>query len=285
MSATATVERSAVAGTPNGGVPARRAVIRWAWRLLRREWRQQLLILALITIAVAATFVGSAVATNTPPPAGAGFGTATDMATFPSLSPRVTAEIAALAHRFGRIDVIENQTFSVPGSVTTYGLRAQNPDGAFGPPMLSLLSGHYPSGSDQVALTSGVASALRLNVGDTWRAGGSARRVVGIVTNPQNLLDEFALVAPGLVSAPTLVTVLFDARGVSPHSLGPNVISRTSAASTNVLNPVTISLAAVTLGLLLIALVAVGGFTVLAQRRLRSIGMLGAQGATDANVG
>jgi putative ABC transport system permease protein len=268
----------------NGGVPARRAVIRWAWRLLRREWRQQLLILALITIAVAATFVGSAVATNTPPPPGAGFGTATDMATFPSLSPHVAAEIAALAHRFGRVDVIGNETFSVPGSVITYSLRAQNPRGAFGQPMLSLASGHYPSGTGQVALTSGVASELHLKVGDTWRAGGSARRVVGIVTNPQNLLDEFALVAPGQVSAPTLVTVLFDAPGVNPQSLGPNVVSRTSAANTNVLNPVTISLAAATLGMLLIALVSVGGFTVLAQRRLRSIGMLGAQGATNANV-
>ena len=50
------------------------------------------------------------------------------------------------------------------------------------------------------------------------------------------------------------------------------------------INPVTISLAAATLGMLLIALVGVGGFTVLAQRRLRSIGMLGAQGATNANV-
>jgi len=270
---------------PNGGVPARRAVIRWAWRLLRREWRQQLLILALITVAVAATFVGSAVATNTPPPAGAGFGTATDMATFPSLSPHVTAEIAAIAQRFGRVDVIENETIPVPGSVTTYSLRAQNPHGAFGQPMLSLASGHYPSGTGQVALTSGVASELHLNVGDTWRAGGSARRVVGIVTNPQNLLDEFALAAPGQVSAPTLVTVLFDAPEVNPHSLGPNVVSRTSAANTNVLNPVTISLAAATLGMLLIALVGVGGFTVLAQRRLRSIGMLGAQGATNANLG
>lgn len=278
-------ERPARARGSNGGVPARRAVIRWAWRLLRREWRQQLLILALITVAVAATFVGSAVATNTPPPPGAGFGTATDMATFPSLSPHATAEIAALAHRFGRVDVIENETFSVPGSVTTYSLRAQNPNGAFGQPMLSLVSGHYPSGTGQVALTSGVASELHLKVGDTWRAGGSARRVTGIVTNPQNLLDEFALVAPGQVSAPTLVTVLFDAPGVNPHSLGPNVVSRTSAGKTNVINPVTISLAAATLGMLLIALVGVGGFTVLAQRRLRSIGMLGAQGATDANVG
>jgi putative ABC transport system permease protein len=278
-------ERPGRAGASNGGVPARRAVVRWAWRLLRREWRQQLLILALITVAVAATFVGSAVATNTPPPAGAGFGTAADMATFASLSPHATAEIAALAHRFGRVDVIENETFPVPGSVAIYSLRAQNPSGAFGQPMLSLVSGRYPSGTGQIALTSGVASELHLKVGDTWRAGGSARRVVGIVTNPQNLLDEFALVAPGQVSAPTLVTVLFDAPGVDPHSLGPNVVSRTSAASTNVLNPVTISLAAATLGMLLIALVAVGGFTVLAQRRLRSIGMLGAQGATDASVG
>ena len=60
----------------NGGAPARRAVVRWAWRLFRREWRQQLLILALITVAVAATIVGSAVATNDPPPANFGFGTA-----------------------------------------------------------------------------------------------------------------------------------------------------------------------------------------------------------------
>ncbi len=226
---TAVLERRGRAVASNGGVPARRAVIRWAWRLLRREWRQQLLILALITVAVAATFLGSAVATTTPPPAGAGFGAATDMATFGSLSPRVTAEIAALAHRFGRVDVIENETFSVPGSVTTYSLRAQNPNGAFGQPMLSLVSGHYPNGTGQVALTSGVAAELRLEVGDTWRAAGAARRVVGIVANPQNLLDEFALVAPGQVSAPTLVTVLFDAPGVSPHSLGRNVTSPTSA--------------------------------------------------------
>src|SRR6202045_2676664 len=106
----------------DGGIPARRAVVRWAWRLFRREWRQQLLILALITVAVAATFVGSAVATNTPPPAGAGVGTATHMATFPSPSPHATAGIAALAHRFGRVEVIENETFPVPGSVTTYSL-------------------------------------------------------------------------------------------------------------------------------------------------------------------
>jgi len=56
---TALRQRLAHTGADNGGVPARRAVIRWAWRLFRREWRQQLLVLALIVVAVAATFVGA----------------------------------------------------------------------------------------------------------------------------------------------------------------------------------------------------------------------------------
>jgi putative ABC transport system permease protein len=277
-------ERPARGRTGNGGIPARRAVIRWAWRLLRREWRQQVLILGLITVAVAATFVGAAVATNTPPSAGTGFGTATDLATL-GPGPHLAAEISALTRAAGPVDVIENQTMTFPGSVTTYNLRAQNPHGAFGQPMLSLTSGHYPAGPGQADLTSGVASALHLRVGATWRADGSARRVVGIVSNPQNLLDEFVLVAPGQVRAPSSVTVLFDPRGPIPAPLGRSVVSRTAAANANVLNPVTISLAAATLGMLLIALVSVGGFTVLAQRRLRAIGMLGAQGATNASIG
>ena len=57
-------------------------MIRWAWRLFKREWRQQFLILLLIVVAVAAVVVGAAVAVNTPPPANAGFGTAHDLATF-----------------------------------------------------------------------------------------------------------------------------------------------------------------------------------------------------------
>ena len=84
-------------GAKNGGMPARRAVTRWAWRLFRREWRQQLLVLALITVAVAATIIGAAVATNNPPPENAGFGTAQDMATFQAPDPHLASQIAALA--------------------------------------------------------------------------------------------------------------------------------------------------------------------------------------------
>ena len=277
-------ERPAPPWAPNGGLPARRAVIRWALRLLRHEWRQQLLILALITVAVGATVVGAAVATNTPSPPTASFGTAQDLATFTGPGPRVAAEIAAISQRFGRVDVIENQTFSVPGSIQTYSLRAQNPHGPFGPPMLSLLSGRFPANGGQVALTSGLASDFHLDVGGTWTVGGVAREVTGIVANPQNLLDEFALVAPGQVTAPTQVTVLFDAPGVDPADIGPTVATPQTVAASNVFNPETISLVAAVLGILLIAMVGAGGFTVLAQRRLRAIGMLAAQGATRSNI-
>src|ERR1700735_744753 len=277
-------ERPATRRPLNGGVPARRAVIRWAVRLLRRELLQHLLILALITVAVAATVVGSAVATTTPSPATAAFGTAQDLATFTGPGSRVAAEIASISRRFGTVDVIENQTFPVPGSIQTYSLRAQNPRGPFGQPMLSLISGQFPVGAGQVAVTSGVASDFHLAVGSTWTVGGVTRKVTGIASNPQNLLDEFALVAPGQVTAPTQVTVLFDGPGVYAADIGPTAAPPQTVAASNVFVPETISLAATVLGMLLIAMVGAGGFTVLAQRRLRSIGMLAAQGATVSHI-
>jgi putative ABC transport system permease protein len=277
-------ERPVTGRASHGGIAARRAVIRWALRLLRREWRQQLLILALITVAVAATVVGSAVATNTPSPATGAFGTAQDLATFTGSNSHVTAEIASISRRFGTVDVIENQTFSIPGSIQTYSLRAQNPHGPFGQPMLSVVSGQFPVGTGQVAVTSGLAADFHLAIGGTWIVGGVSRKVTGIVQNPQNLLDEFALVAPGQVTAPTQVTVLFDAPDVSPSDIGPTVATPESVAANAAFNPETISLGAAVLGMMLIAMVGAGGFTVLAQRRLRAIGMLAAQGATQSSI-
>ena len=268
----------------DGGAPARRAVVRWAWRLFRREWRQQFLILALVIVAVAATIVGSAVATNDPPPKNSGFGLAQDSVVFTGYDAHTASIIAGLERRFGHVELIENQTQSIPGSINTYQLRSQDPHGPFGGPMLSLISGHYPLGKNQLAVTSGVASAFHLRVGGTAHLGGVARRVVGIVENPQSLLDEFALVALGQIPYPTGVTALFDARGAPLNSIGNGAQTPASVAQSNPLNPETISLAALVLGMLLIALVSVGGFTVLAQRRLRSIGMLESTGATDRHV-
>jgi putative ABC transport system permease protein len=269
----------------DGGMPARRAVTHWAWRLFRREWRQQFLILALITVAVAATILGSSVAVNNPPPKDAGFGTAPYSATFSSDSVKAQTFITKTEH-LGTAQVIEDQTFSIPGSIDTYQLQSQDAPGLFGAPMLSLVSGHYPTGATEVAVTSGVASAFDLSIGKTWLVGGVTRDVVGIVQNPQSLLDAFALVVPGQVAHPSQVTVLFNVPAASIRSLskGAQINTPASVAATNPLNPETISLAALVLGMLLIALVSIGGFTVLAQRRMRSIGMLESIGATDRHV-
>ena len=102
--------------------------------------------------------------------------------------------------------------------------------------------------------------------------------------NPQSLLDEFALVPPGQLTNPTQVSVLFDAPGVDPARIGQNVSTPATSANSNGINPQTIVLTVATVGMLLIALVSIGGFTVLAQRRLRALGMLESMGATDRNV-
>jgi putative ABC transport system permease protein len=267
----------------DGGMPARRAMTRWAWRLLRREWRQQLLVFLLIAIAVAVTTVGVGVSTNTPLSPYVGFGNAKDLATFSNDDASTAAKIATWHKKYGAVDVIENETVTVPGSVDTYDLRAQNPHGPYGQPLLSLVSGHFPTTAHEVAVTSGVASDFHLTLGSQWRELGVSRTVVGVVENPKNLLDEFALVTPGQVLAPTSVTVLFDAPA-SASKLGSNVITPSSVSQGNTLNPQTISIVLVTMAMLLISLVAIAGFTVIAQRRLRAIGMLGALGATDQNI-
>ena len=64
---------------------------------------------------------------NTPPPKNAGFGTAQDLATFQGSASQLSSDVAGVEKRFGRVDVIENQTVQVPGSVATYDIRSQNP--------------------------------------------------------------------------------------------------------------------------------------------------------------
>src|SRR5215472_4788432 len=270
----------------DGGTPAQRAVIRWAWRLFRREWRQQLLIMALIAVAVAGTVLGAAVASNTPASPGVStFGTANHLVTVPGHEPGLAAGIAAIRQRFGPVDVIENQNL-VTGSASQVQLRAQSPAGRYGRPTLALVTGHYPHGPGQVALTSQVAALYNAHVGGIWRQDGRARHVVGIVENPANLLDEFALVSPGQVSAPTEVTVLFDATRASAAAFRfpPGAILQTPPRQSGGIGPAFIVLAAAMLGLIFVGLVAVASFTVLARRRLRALGMLGSLGAAESNI-
>ena len=145
-----------------GGIVARRAVFRWGWRLFRREWRQQLLVLGLLTVAVAATIWGASVVTNTQlrepelrhvrHRCRAGHAARHD--------PHLAADIATIQGRWGPADLIENQDIAT-GTTQPVQLRAENPHGHYNSPLLSLVSGTYPAGPGQVALTSQVGEPVR----------------------------------------------------------------------------------------------------------------------------
>jgi putative ABC transport system permease protein len=269
-----------------GGAPARIAVTRWAWRMFLREWRRQLLILLLVIVAVAATILGAAVATNSPPLVAGSFGSADWQINLSGSDPQLNADISALKAQFGSVDVIRTKTVAT-GMVQGTQLRDQNPDGPYGAPMLTLLAGRYPHGAREIALESNLASSLDLKLGDAWQIDGRALRVVGLVQNPADLFDSFALVAPGQVVAPNRVTVLFDAdpetaaRFGTAHGL--TAVSRPSGEGGGI-SPALVVFAIALIGLIFVGLVASAGFTVLAQRRLRGMGMLSSLGATDRNL-
>ena len=275
-------------GTRNGGAPARRAVVRWAWRMFRREWRRQTLVLVLLTIAVAATTVGLAIVSNAAQlGADPTFGTANTIFSVAGWDPHLNSDITAAQRRFGTVDTVAHESIPVPGSVSAIDLRAENPAGPFVSVMLRLDAGHYPTGPDQVAVTSSVATTFGLHIGSSWPVASRTLQVVGTVENPLNLLDQFALLAPGQLNAPASVSVLVDAsqQGVQsfrfPSGAGTNIESRGTANRTTA-EAVVLVLA--TIGLLFVGLLAVAGFAVMAQRRLRALGMLSSLGATHRHV-
>ena len=272
------------------GIVARRAVIRWGWRLFRREWRQQLLVLGLLTVAVAATTWGASVVTNSQiPPGYPTFGTGAARVTLPGTDPHLTTDIATIAGRWGPADLIEEQEIKA-GTGQSVQLRAESPHGHYNAPLLSLVSGTYPAGSSQVALTSQVAAQSGARVGGTWQAGGTTWQVTGIAQDPSNLADQFALVAPGQLRHPGQAIMLLGP-DASQEIGGDLTVPGLPAAAVSLptqqvsgVSPAVFILVVEVLGLAFIGLVSVASFSVLAQRRLRALGMLGAIGATERHL-
>jgi putative ABC transport system permease protein len=265
--------------------------------LFRREWRQQILVLALLTVAVAAAIASVTIAYNSGPTDDAEFGSANHLFRLDGAEPRrLDTGLAAVEERFGTIEVIGHRSLVVPGGIDQVEFRAQDPRGPYGSARLALRRGSYPRGPSQVAVTDGVATILGLELGKTFALDGQRRTVVGIVENPADLSDEFALVSPSSAGAPDHVTVLVDAdadadagsvdafletpqaAGGRSAFVGSNV--RQSNRSADALAMFSVA----TVFLLLATLVAAAGFAVIAQRRLRQLGMLAAIGATEKHL-
>ena len=283
---------------PRRAAAARRALSRWSLRLAFREWKQRVLIVLLIAVATAATLLGIAVASATPGTPNAGtFGTASTLVQLPGNTPDLPGVITKIEKAYGAASVIYDQPIAT-GQTGGADLRAQDPNAPYTRMLLTLDSGHYPVTAGQVAVTSGLAQLYGLRIGSVWHvpasagaAVGRSRTVTGIVENPSNLLDEFALVAPGQLTAPREVRIFL---GISMDSAAASaagdvipknaIVTAPAPDNNSIVSPASIVLIVSVLGLVFIGLVASAAFTVMAQRRQRALGMLASLGATEADV-
>ncbi|MCU1456134.1 MAG: hypothetical protein JWL73_226, partial [Actinomycetia bacterium] len=268
------------------GRPARRAMVRWAVRLFRREWRQQLLVLALMTVTVAAAVAGTTSAVNAANDSSGEYGRAGALIRIDGADAATARSGIATARKmFGPVEVIRHTTVPVPGSVTRLDVRDQSPNGRYGTPMLALREGHYPKTAHEVALTRGAATVLGAGLDRHVTLGPLTARVVGIVENPGDLSDDFALVAPGTLASPTSYSLLLDtgASNLVPAAVPGQVDFRVRGPAQDKVIATTV-LAATALALALAGLVGAAGFVVVAQRRQRQLGLVSAIGATDEHV-
>ena len=196
---------------PRRAAMARRSLSRWALRLAVREWKQRVLIIALIAVASAATLLGIAVASATPGTPNAGtYGTAQTLVELPRHHPGPGPPSSPKIEKaYGTASVVYDAADHAPARPAAPTCAPRTRRRPTPRSLLALESGRYPSGPGQVAVTSGLARLYGLRIGSTWHvpagAGAEAGRaftVTGIVEDPSNLLDEFALVAPGQLSQP-----------------------------------------------------------------------------------
>ena len=250
--------------------------------------------LALLTVAVAAAIGFATAAYNLAPVTGnAEFGTANHSFVLEDPDPdSLQPVVAAGEEDFGAVDAIGHRAVAVPGSVDTLDYRAQDPDGPYGSPLLDLRDGRYPASDDEIAVTDGVADTFDAGIGAMFALDGVERTVVGVVENPSDLDDEFALLPPSALGASESVTMLVDASQAQVESFWPPgdvegighvMISRRGDLAEDVVAAVSV-LTVAAVALFLVSLVAAASFVVIAQRRLRQLGMLAAVGATEKQI-
>jgi putative ABC transport system permease protein len=265
--------------------------------MFRREWRQQVLVLTMLTVAVAGAIGCATAAYNLAPvPANAELGTARFSLIFDDLDPDVLRRTLARGEQwFDAVDAIGHRAVPIPGSDDTVDHRAQDPDGPYGSPMLDLRDGRYPATNEEVAVTDWVAETFDADIGASLAIDGTARTVVGVVENPSDLDDEFALLDPSAIGSSESLTMLVDTSEERVVSFMPGPDDDGTEAPVNVglteraevpedvLAALTVLVVA-TVALFLVSLVAAASFVVVAQRRLRQLGMLAAIGATEKHV-
>lgn len=253
---------------------ARRAVRRWGLRLVRTEWREQLLVISLITMGVALSLLFSLFVFHSEPPELNG-GTYN----FDGEPAQVDRLVGALGDDISPFE-LGNTTFDGGlGTVVTKAIDGEQP---LHDPWIDLIEGSLPSGPTEVALTDGVRDLVLADIGDTVTLDGATLSVAGIVENPIQLDDEFALLDHRDPAPVEMVTVYRTSLSIEEveGTAGSIGFMGGIGGNSNQSPPVSIMTNIVTFfAMLLIGLVASASFGVVARRRVRQYGLLGALGA------
>ena len=230
---------------------------------------------------------GATAAYNLTPTRVAEFGSASHRFENAVARPEDIAPYAAEAEEwFGTIEVIGHQAVPIPGTNASVELRSAESDGAFSGPMISVLEGRRPTSPDEIALTEGAAADLDASLGDQVDVGRRSYEVVGLVENPADLDDEYALVLPA-GQTPESITLLVDADREQADRFRPSVTPGQGFIESREDEQTTAAVAVfvvATVAMVLVCLVAGASFATLAHRRMRQLGLLAATGATPGHL-
>lgn len=267
---------------------ALRALLRVEWRAARRQRGRAGLVLALVTVPVAAMVGGSALletVRETPEERRAAVlgGAALRIEVENEeeqlrLAPELpqNARVTSLAH--GRARLVHGARELDTATLALEG-RELGPGGLL-TGLLELVEGRAPLAADELALSPALAEALAATLGERVELDGRAHVVCGVVRRPEELRGELALVTPPSGAARTWLVAHPEAELLAARlrALELAVVERTRLGAPDPFEDILV-LVLGGFGFFECALVIAAAFAVGVRRRQREIGLLGASGA------
>lgn len=285
---------------------ARLAVLHWVVRLVRREWRQHALVIALLAFGVASSVVAVSTLVRLNTPTAREIGGAETVMTL-QVTDEAGVEATSLSAALSKITAAYPELEVVARSIEgPDGIRlvGQDPVRPLGQAWLHLIEGRWPN-PGEIALTTRATERLSaggtiVTIGAEAIVAGKARTVVGYYENPTNLDDTSGIVSVAETGPWSEVSVLFPGNTDAAVAAMDELVR---TANRNGIRPaldlyqqerdtVADGTGAAILGYgigtvlcLQIAVLASAGFTVLANRRRRQLGLLAALGAQPGAIG
>ena len=272
---------------------SRRAMALWSWRLVRREWRQQILVLALVAISIAlASFFAVIFANSNGGGSGAFRGTAThEFQVFAGQAPLAEQQREVVA-RFDPIAVTAQRAgMRQKGSPYDFDVSDSVIETVFGRGPFAVTEGTLPTAAGEIAVSDSLMRRLGTSIGETIELTDRSYRVVGRFEDRTDLRSLHAIVAPGMVLEPTALHILVRSDDATVRAFEESAgrdrfitsVDLSAKANSRFVNTM-LAYLMTSVGMVEIGLLCAAGFAVMARRRIREFGMLGAIGAKEREL-